>query len=96
MLVQPNSIITDGNLTLRGYHQLTSLASAVDVPGSGRILFLIPETQAVRIRDDGTDPTATIGFLIPVGMCFKYNGDPSALRVIETAVSATLNILAYN
>jgi len=92
---QPNQIVADANLVPKGYNQLTTLSAAVSVPGSGRICWLIPETQAVRIRDDGTDPTTTVGFLIPAGVCFKYNGDVTKLKVIEAAASATLNVLSY-
>jgi len=95
-LIFPNSIVADANLVPRGYYQLTTLSSAVSIPGPGRICWLIPETQAIRFRDDGTDPTTTVGFLIPVGVCFKYNGDPKALRIIEAAASASVNILSYD
>jgi hypothetical protein len=84
------------NLKPAGYAQLTSLAAAVDCPVPGRIVDLMPETQGVRIRHDGTDPTTTVGFLIPAGTCYRYEGDPSKLRIIEAAASATLNVLGYD
>jgi len=95
-LEKANSIVTDGNLTPKGYYQLTTLSSAVSVPGSGRICWLLAETQPVRIRDDGTPPTNTVGFLLPVNVCFKYTGDPRELLVIEAVAGAVLNVLSYD
>jgi hypothetical protein len=92
---QPTEIVADANLVPKGYFQMTTLSAALNVPGSGRIKWIVPETQAVRIRDDGVDPTTTVGFLIPVGVCFKYNGDPNALKVIEAVAGAVLNVLTY-
>ena len=80
----------------QGYAQVIGIASAIDPPVPGRILILMPETQGIRIRDDGTDPTATVGFLIPAGTIYEYKGDPSKLRIIEDAASATLNVLGYD
>ena len=94
-MLEPRQLVQDGNLIPTGYAQVTSLASAIDCPVPGRIVYLVAESQGIRIRDDGTDPTTTIGFLIPAGSCFRYVGDTSKLRIIEAAASATLNVLGY-
>lgn len=86
----------DANLKPMGYAQVVGIATAIDPPVPGRILKLMPETQGIRIRDDGTDPTTTVGFLIPAGTCYEYRGDPSKLRIIEAAASSTLNVLGYD
>lgn len=81
-----------------GYQQLTSLgtAAALTIPaGTCRIIFKVAG-QPVRFRDDGTDPTTTVGYPLAVGAEFEYNSSSmSRLRFIETAASATLDVLYY-
>ena len=89
-------VTATANMRPQGYAQVVGITSAIDPPVPGRILLLMPESQGIRIRDDGTDPTATVGFLIPAGTCYEYKGDPSKLRIIEDAASATLNVLGYD
>lgn len=84
------------NQVPRGYSQVVGISSAISSPVPGRILYLMPENNGIRIRDDGTEPTPTVGFLIPAGVCYIYIGDTSKLRIIEIAVSATLNVLGYD
>jgi hypothetical protein len=80
-----------------GYQQITSLSAAEKLtPPAGASLAVInPETQAVRWRDDGTAPTATVGMLIAVGDEFTYQGDLSAIQIIEVTASAKLNVSYY-
>ena len=42
-----------------GYQQITSLSSAtgLTVPQGATLALIVPETQNVRWRDDGTNPT---------------------------------------
>lgn len=80
-----------------GFQQITSLSSAtgLTVP-SGAILALINcEAQAVRWRDDGTNPTTTVGVNLAVGGTLEYRGDLSAIKFIEIAIGAKLNISYY-
>lgn len=88
-----------------GYQQITSLSasSALTVPtmdknGSKQqptIAIIIPETQAVRWRDDGTDPTSTVGMPLAAGVALQYDGDLSKIRFIESVAGAKLNISYY-
>ena len=94
--VSPSVVVADANMVPKGYHRMVTITSARNVPGAGRILWLTAETQGVRIRDDGSDPTGTEGFLLTPGLCFKYIGNTSALRVIEDASGAILHVLAYD
>jgi hypothetical protein len=83
-----------------GYQQITSLsaATALTVP-AGTVLALITcETQAVRWRDDGVNPTATVGYPLATSAELQYTGTPAALaalRFIEQTASAKLNISYY-
>lgn len=83
-----------------GYQQLTSLSSAtaLTVPSGTKMIRIIPETQAVRWRDDGTSPTATVGQPLAVGSELIYTGTVAgmaALKFIEQTASAKLNVVYY-
>lgn len=82
-----------------GYQKITGLnaAKAFTVPAGASVAILRPESQNVRLRDDGTNPTAAEGLLIKTGdTWYDYRGDLSAARFIETAGSATLFVLYYS
>lgn len=91
--------------TCLGYQQLTSLSSstALTVPATGpagskqqpTLALITPETQAVRWRDDGTAPSASVGMPLAVGVTLQYDGDLTKIRFIEQTASAKLNISYY-
>lgn len=91
--------IRDAIMQPKGYVKVTGLSSAVQlsasVPSGASRCLLKVETQPVRWRDDGSNPTSTDGMLIDVGDEFWYTGQVKALRFIETAASATLHISFY-
>ncbi len=80
-----------------GYQQITSLSAstALTVPAGATRAVIIPESQGVRWRDDGTAPTASIGMVLPVLVTLSYDGDLSRIRFIQQAASATLNVSYY-
>jgi hypothetical protein len=80
-----------------GYQQITSLSSAtgLTIPQGTTLALIVPETQNVRWRDDGTNPTASVGMPIFVGASLSYDGDLSRIRFIESTAGATLNISYY-
>jgi len=80
-----------------GYQQITSLGSstALTVPAKSRRAIITAETQAVRWRDDGTAPTATVGMPVAVLTPFEYLGDLAAIRFIEQVAGGKLNIAYY-
>lgn len=86
-----------GSLTPKGYQQLTSLASAaaLTVPSGATVALIQAESQSIRWRDDGTDPTASVGMPLAVGETLFYTGSLSAIKVIEQTASAKLNISYY-
>lgn len=91
--------------TRLGYQQITSLSSAqslsvpiIDVQGLSckpAIAIITPETQAVRWRDDGTAPTASVGMPLAVGVTLQYDGDLTKIQFIEQTASAKINISYY-
>jgi len=80
-----------------GYQQITSLSSAtgLTIPQGTTLALIVPETQNVRWRDDGTNPTASVGMPIFVGASLSYDGDLSRIKFIESTAGATLNISYY-
>lgn len=89
-----------------GYQQITNLTSAVSLtvpsidPTSGlntkpTIALITPETQGVRWRDDGTDPTGSVGMPLSAGVTLQYDGDLKKIRFIEDASGAILNVSYY-
>jgi hypothetical protein len=80
-----------------GYQQITSLSAStgLTVPSGATLALIVPETQNVRWRDDGTAPTASVGMPIFVGASLSYDGDLNRIRFIQQAASATLNVSYY-
>lgn len=91
------SAMVVGTRLVKGYQQITSLASAaaLTVPTGARIALIGAEDVSVRWRDDGTDPTDSVGMVLAAGASMLYDGSLSAIRFIETAASAKLNISYY-
>jgi hypothetical protein len=88
-----------------GYQQITSLSSAVGltvpaVDANGlsvkpAIAIITPEVSGVRWRDDGTDPTATVGMPLAAGVTLQYDGDLKKIRFIQQTAGAILNVSYY-
>lgn len=87
-----------------GYYQdatvsaATSLAGIVGaaVPAEATFAYVQCEAQACRWRDDGVDPTASVGMTLAVGVVLtilssQFNG----FRIIEAAGSAKVNVQFY-
>lgn len=83
-------------LTPAGFQQITTgaSASALTVPG-GATYALVQADAAIRYRDDGTNPTATVGILISAAGVLFYTGSLAAFRLIGVVVGATVNIAYY-
>lgn len=80
-----------------GYQQITSLAvsTALTVPADAKIAVVIAEGNSVRWRDDGVAPTALIGMPLPIASILNYDGDLDAIRFIQTAATASINVSYY-
>ncbi len=80
-----------------GYQQITSLsaATALTVPTGATTAVIVAEAQAVRYRDDGTDPSASVGMPMAVAFVLTYTGPLSKIKFIEQTSGAKLNISYY-
>ena len=95
----PVSIIGGGAMgTPKGFQSITGLSAAQSlmVPTGATYALISPSAQAVRWRDDGTAPTASVGMPIAVNAApFVYSGNLAAIQFIEQTASATLNVSYY-
>lgn len=81
-----------------GFQQITgiSASTALTVPDTATYAIIHCTTQATRWRDDGTAPTGTVGMVLAAGGELRYDGNLKAIRFIESAVGAILNVSYYN
>lgn len=80
------------------YQQLTvsSTAVALTVPGGSKFALIRVSVAAVRFRDDGTNPTGSLGVPLNPGDSIDYDGPLSAIKFIRAGgTDATLDILYY-
>lgn len=70
-------------------------SSVVGIRVDGRVALIQALNQNIRWRDDGTDPTANTGHRLSAGQTFFYNGDLRAIKFIQEAAGAELNITTY-
>ena len=92
--------------SVMGYQQITSLGSAtkltvsqkdlMGLAGTPRIAIITPEAQAVRWRDDGVAPTATVGMPLAAGVTLQYDGDLSQIQFIQQTSGAIINVTYYS
>lgn len=80
-----------------GYQQITTLttATALTIPTGAQFAIVQAEGQDVRWRDDGVDPTATVGMILAAGDSMQFLGDLDLVRFIEATAGATLNVSFY-
>jgi hypothetical protein len=78
-----------------GYQQLTSLTGSTaftSVPAGTIYAVVSVETQAIRWRDDGVAPTASVGMPVAAGSSFAYTTNFIGFRIIQQAASATVDV----
>lgn len=80
-----------------GFQAITSLSSAtaLTVPTGATWCIVRVELQAVRWRDDGTNPSASVGMPLAVGETLTYSGPLSAIKFIEQASGSKISISYY-
>jgi hypothetical protein len=87
--------VADAIIEPDGYVQLNpTIAMGIGI-GNGRVALIQALDQNVRYRDDGPDPTTSIGVRIHAGESIWYTGDLRKIRFIEETSGAELNILVY-
>ena len=90
--------IIDGTLIPMATTQLdltVSGSTALTVPTGATVCLIQTIDQNVRWQDDGTAPTATTGQQLESGQSFWYNGDLSAIRIIQESATAKVTVSYY-
>lgn len=104
-LLSSSAALADSPLRLTpcGYQQITSIASAksLTVPttcGATPVTLarITIEAQAVRYRDDGSAPTATVGMPMAVAASLDYSGALSKIQFIEQTSGGIVNVSYYH
>lgn len=87
----------EGTLVPKGCQSITDLSSATSltVPAGAVYALIQPQTQAVRWRDDGVNPTASVGFKVAADDSMYYVADLSAIRFIQVTAGAALFVAYY-
>lgn len=80
-----------------GYEQITDTDAAfgLTVPNGATSAVITAEAQDVRYRDDGIDPTASIGMPLAKGLPLQYSGTLSKITFIAQTNGAILNVSYY-
>lgn len=86
-----------GGVVSKGFEQITGLSTAkeLNVPAGAEAALIQATTQAIRYRDDGTNPSATVGMLLASGDSIYYTGVLQSLKFIEVSPSAVINVCYY-
>ena len=93
---EAKTLVTDAVSVPAGYSQITSLSSVQSIRArNGRFALIQALNQHVRWRDDGTDPSPTVGMRLHAGETMPYYGDLRQLKVIEESSGAELNVSVY-
>jgi hypothetical protein len=83
-----------------GFEQITSLGSAVgfaSIPAGATVALVSVNTAPVRMRDDGTSPTASVGLRFPNGLSpYRLQGDLSKVKWIAESGSPVIDVLYYS
>lgn len=84
--------------TSQGFQQITTLGTSqsLTVPMNAQWARIEAEAQTVRWRDDGTDPTPTVGMTLVAGAGMDYHGNLAEIEFIEVAAGAKLNVTYYS
>lgn len=73
---------------------ITSLPGAI--PDSAKSVRIQVEAQPVRVRWDGTNPTATVGYVIVAGETVEFHGRKfidNAVLIRGGGTDATINVV---
>jgi hypothetical protein len=81
-----------------GYQQITATgtAASLTVPAGAKMAVISVETAAIRWRDDGVDPTTTVGMPVAAAATpIEYSGPLANFRLIAQTGSPIVNVSYY-
>ena len=92
---------SDAVLNPLGVVQTSSLSASTaaglpaTIPSTAKFALINVLTQNLRWRDDGADPTTSVGMQIEAGKDFWYTGDLSTFKMISEIANAEVNVAYY-
>lgn len=102
MAIRGGQEVIEGQRVPNGFEQITGLSSVqqLTVPAGTRLCFIQADGGSVRWRDDGTNPTPTVGMIMTDNSILVYNAagetNPfTAIRFIEVSTTSKLNVSYY-
>ena len=81
-----------------GFHQVSVSGTAVNlpsIPAGATIAFCYVAGAIMLWRDDGTAPTATVGFPINEATTITFSSALSAVQLIAASGTGTLSVAYY-
>jgi hypothetical protein len=86
-----------GYLQPNGFEQVAVLTAAVGITPVqlSKLAMIQAEGQNVRWRDDGTNPTPTVGMILVANDVLIYSGTLSSIKFIEVTATAKINVTYY-
>jgi hypothetical protein len=102
--------VISGSRVPRGFQQITSISAAtgltVPVVSNIYVGYAVIQCEYVsggsggvsvaRWRDDGTNPTSSVGMQLSIGQEMDYSGDLTTLKFIDGSGVSILNISYYS
>lgn len=98
-----SSRVISGSRTPLGYQQILTAtlasATALTVPARGLYAVIQCEgtfcTDSVRWRDDGVNPTSSVGMILAGGQELDFSGDLATIKFIVGSGAPILNVSYY-
>jgi hypothetical protein len=87
-----------------GYSQITGIDAAAKslsqgslgaIPAGAVVAYIEPEGASIRFRDDGTDPTALLGFIVGAGNIQTLFAPLWRYKLIGASPGAKVNVIFY-
>lgn len=95
MTLLGNKPLAYAQLSVTSATSLAAASGGVATPAGTTRVQLSVEGNGIRYRDDGTNPTSSVGMPVAAGGSVDYDGDLSALRVVSQTGTATVNVVYY-
>ena len=92
-----NAPIIDGTQRPLGYEQLTGIVAATSlasIPADSVYALIQAEGGNIRFRDDGVDPTASVGMLLVDGAVYETTHYKN-FKAIEVSGTPVVNVNYY-
>lgn len=83
--MEQGRLVVYDNLGFESRTVSTSAVGLSSIPANDIVYYFTVSvvTEEVRVRADGTNPTSTVGYLLPTGSVTTFYINPSTLKLIR-------------